>query len=454
MGNEGDVTYKSGVEWILSLGKFGQKPGLSRVAYIMERLGNPQDKIDYIHIAGTNGKGSTSAYIASILEEDGYKVGLFTSPFMESFNERFMINGENIPDEDLEKLVDEVKPIALDDYLHEKYGHPTQFEIVTAIAFLYFSRENVDFVVLEVGLGGRLDATNIINPKISVITNISLEHTDVLGESIEEIAVEKAGIIKNEVPIITSIEDDKAIEVIVKKAFKNNSLIYKINDDFSFTYMVSNLKGQSFDYQGLDGSEIHSLEISLLGYHQLKNASLAVAVIETLNKTGCDITLKSIKEGLKKAKCPGRMEVFSEDPLVLLDASHNLEGIKCLSKEIRKNFSSEKDIILLLGILEDKEVEKMLSEILPLAVKVILTTPENPRAKDPHLLVEDAVKFIPRENLIVKENIKEATIEAIDNLQDKDMSRDKSLVCCGSFFVVSPVRNYLKKINTTFKFNQ
>ncbi|UMZ72844.1 bifunctional folylpolyglutamate synthase/dihydrofolate synthase [Natranaerofaba carboxydovora] len=441
----GDEIYKSsntGVEWILSLGKFGQKPGLSRVDYIMDKLGNPQDEVKYIHIGGTNGKGSTSSYIASILKETGYKVGLFTSPFMERFNERFRINDKDIPDEVLERLIEEVKPIAMDKNLHEKHGHPTQFEIVTAIAFLYFAREKVDFVVLEVGLGGRLDSTNIITPTLSVITNIGLEHTDVLGDSVEEIAAEKAGIIKENVPVVTAIEDENALKVIEDKAMEENSKVYKIREDFSYEYIESNLEGQLFDYKGINGREMDSLKINLLGSHQMKNASLAVATVEALKVLGFDIPLIYIREGLKKAKCPGRMEILNDEPFILLDASHNLEGIRCLGNEIRKNLSPYKDIILLIGVLADKEVEKMLAEILPVATYVIFTTPDNPRAKTPGDLVEYALEYVSEENIIVEENIDKAVDMAMGFIEGKNS--ELALVCCGSFFVVSPVRNCLK----------
>ncbi len=448
------VKYGRGVEWIFSLGKFGQKPGLSRISHIMERLDNPQDKVNYVHVAGTNGKGSTSAYLAEILKEAGFKVGLFTSPFMETFNERININGENIEDDELESLIQEVKPIALDERLHSIYGHPTQFEIVTAIAFLYFARKNTDIVILEVGLGGRLDATNLIVPEVSVITNIALEHTDVLGETVEEIAMEKAGVIKPGVPVVTTIEEDDALKVVERKAAELDSPVYKMDTDFWFEFYDSNLKGQFFDYIGLRGNKINSLEISLLGYHQLKNASLAVAVMEVLSELDYEITMKSIKRGLKKASCPGRMEIFNDDPLILLDASHNLEGIRSLSKEIRRNFTEDKDIIILLGVLEDKEVRKMLSEVLPLATEVILTTPDNPRAKEPNKLLKDALEFISEDYIRVEEEIQMATEKALEYIRSaRNKDKDRALVCCGSFFLVSPVRNYLKKVKTNFKFD-
>lgn len=437
-----------GADWILSLGKFGQKPGLSRISYMLEKLDNPQDKLKFIHVAGTNGKGSTSAYLAEILKRAGYKVGLFTSPFMETFNERFKVNDEMISDDELEELVEKVKVFASDENLLDTHGHPTQFEIVTVIAMLYFHRKNVDMVVLEVGLGGRLDATNVIKtPLVSVITNIALEHTDVLGETLEEIAAEKAGIIKEKVPVITGVEQKDPSRVVEEVAGSKGAPFYKLHKDFNFFFKSSDFKGQKFDYAGMSKNRLKDLEISLLGEHQLKNASLALAIVEKLKEMGLEVGAKEISKGLKFTKWPGRMEIFQEDPLILLDASHNLEGIKCLCKELRKHFLKEKDIILLMGVLADKKVDKMMAEILPQVSEVIFTTPENPRSMPCEETALIARKYLDEECIYIQNEIESATELAIRRLKNFDKengrSKEKALVCCGSFFVVSPVRNYL-----------
>lgn len=437
-----------GADWILSLGKFGQKPGLSRIKYMLDKLGNPQETVNFIHVAGTNGKGSTSAYLATILRNSGYNVGLFTSPFMETFRERFKINDEMIPEGVLVDLVEEVKPFVSDGTLLGNYGHPTQFEIVTAVAMLYFSRNNVDIAVIEVGLGGRWDATNVITPEVSVITNIALEHTDVIGDTIEEIAQEKAGIIKNKIPLISGEENNKAASIIEGTAERLSAPVYRLDRDFNFDFKKSDLKGQEFDYNGIKDKQQKGLKISLLGYHQLKNASLAIAVVEMLKEAAYDISEDDVKFGLKETIWPGRMEIFNKDPFVLFDASHNLEGIRCLSNELRKHFAGRRKIILLIGVLADKEVEKMLSEILPLAGEVILTIPDNPRAKKPADLVEYVNKYIREDAIYVQEDVEKAADLAIDRVKNskknETATEEKALICCGSFFLVSPVRNYFR----------
>jgi dihydrofolate synthase / folylpolyglutamate synthase len=346
------------LEWLYSLEGRGSVLGLDRVKSLLEKLDNPHLKLKCIHVAGTNGKGSVCAMIASILKEAGYKTGMYTSPHLKRFSERIQINGQDISDEEIVELVDRIKPY---------YTDQTFFEVTTAMAFLYFMDKGVDFLVMEVGLGGRLDATNVVMPLLSIITNISLEHTQILGENEEKIAYEKAGIIKENIPVVTLAKGD-ALRVIGRITKEKNSKIY--------IPRKYHKKDNCFDI-----NSYKRLSLSLNGDFQLENASIALKAVDVLKENGITITDKSIKNGLENVKWPGRLEFIGDN--VLVDCAHNPDAIIALHKEvdmIRKDFDK---VISVIGILKDKDKSKMVREVEAFSDYIIFAKPNTERATEP-----------------------------------------------------------------------
>jgi dihydrofolate synthase / folylpolyglutamate synthase len=364
---------------------------LKNIKLLLKKLKNPEKQLKVIHIAGTNGKGSVCAMLSSILKEANYKVGMYTSPHLKDFRERFLINNKKISKEDLVKYFQKVKPFITSQ---------TFFEVITAMAFLYFRDMNLDFLVCEVGLGGRLDATNVITPLISVITNISLEHQEYLGETIEEIAYEKAGIIKNKIPVITGTSGS-ALEVIKKTAQKKNATLYT------------------------NGKPIKSCSLNLNGDFQLKNASIALKSIKALNQYyNLKITKDAVKNGLLKTIWHGRLEFLSKN--ILVDCAHNLDAIKALKKEIIK--IKRKKLYLIIGILKNKDHKSILKELTPLADEVILVKPKIPRALDPKILAKHV-----NNPIIIKD-----TKKALKYAKNK-AKKDDLILVTGSIYVVGEV---------------
>lgn len=345
------MNYKETLEYIKKLNRFGKKKGLQRIKTILKKLGNPEKNLKIIHIAGTNGKGSTASYISSILMHQGYKVGLYTSPSLEKFTDRVRINGERISEEDVSRLLTSIKELSEED---EDMECPTEFEVITAAAYKYFDENNVDFAVIEVGMGGRLDTTNVINPILSVITSISYDHMQILGNTLAKIAYEKAGIIKENVPVVTCPQKKEAEAVIEKTAHDKNSKFIKVPLD------CIKFKGIRGEFQTFDVSaygKTFYIEDPLFGTFQMMNCAEAVYASFELMKQGIMINDESIINGIKDVKWPARMEIMRKDPLVILDGAHNIDGIYNLFSSIRKYFKYN-NIILILGILADKEVEK------------------------------------------------------------------------------------------------
>ncbi|MEW9082643.1 folylpolyglutamate synthase/dihydrofolate synthase family protein [Caldanaerobacter subterraneus] len=424
------MTYEEAIQYIHSTYKFGMKLGLENIRRLLGYMGNPEKNLKIIHVAGTNGKGSTSSFINSILKEAGYKVALYTSPYLEEFEERMKINGENISREKLVYYVEYIKPI-IARMVREGYNHPTEFEVITAIAFKYFSDEEVDFVVLEVGLGGRFDATNaIFSSLVSVITSIDYDHMDKLGNTLGNIAYEKAGIIKKKGVVVSFYQQEEALKVIndaceVREAYltvldKNNVVIKEQNSDF-----------QVFDYKNFK-----DLKITLLGTHQIYNASLAVEVIQKLkNIYGYRIEEEAIKRGLMNAKWPGRLEVMKKRPYVVIDGAHNPQGMTVL-KESLKLFNYRR-LILVIGMLKDKEVDKMLNIITPVADVIITTTPLSDRAYS----AKDLASKISRNSVFAVDQIDKAVNEALKMAGEEDM-----VLFCGSLYMIGHVRKLLREV--------
>jgi folylpolyglutamate synthase/dihydrofolate synthase len=346
------MNYQDAIDYIHNTHKFGMKLGLDNIKRLLMHLGNPQNNLKFIHVAGTNGKGSTCAFINSILLEAGFKVGLYTSPYLEEFEERMRINNQNIPKDKLIYYVEYIKPI-IEKIVDEGYNHPTEFEIITAIAFKYFCDENVDFVVLEVGLGGRFDATNVIESSlVSVITTIDYDHMDKLGDTLEKIAFEKAGIIKENGTVVSFYQKDEALKVIEEvSGLKNASLsVMDMND---VKIKESNSNHQVFDYKNYK-----SLKIGIIGKHQVYNASLSIMAVEKLKQYGINISEDVIRRGLSKTKWPGRIEVISKLPLIVIDGAHNPQGMAVLKEAL--NLFTYNRLILVIGMLKDKDTDSML----------------------------------------------------------------------------------------------
>ena len=365
--------YESALEYIHSANRAFCKPGLERVNALLEEFGHPERALRVIHIGGTNGKGSTSSMLASVLQSAGYRVGLYTSPFILEFNERIRINGTNISDEDLVRYTERLRDAA--DRMEEA---PTEFEIITAIAFCYFKDMECDYVVAEVGLGGRFDATNVIpSPLLSIITGISLDHVAILGDTIEKIAFEKAGIIKEGCPtLFGGGVSHEARATILAEANKKNSPFYDV-DKNALIVREKSLNGCIFDYKGL-----HNVAISLLGTYQPYNALTVIEAVEILRARGVYISEIALRDGLYRARWMARFEVLQkENPLVIFDGAHNAEGIGVAVDSIRTYFGEEK-VYVLTGVLRDKDYTAIARSISTVASRAFTITPENPRALD------------------------------------------------------------------------
>ena len=369
--------------------KFGWVLGLERMNVLLEKLGNPHEDLKVLHVAGTNGKGSVCRYLYEILQAAGYRCGLFTSPFLEVFNERIEFDGSFISDADLQRCSDVVLAMT-EEMVAEGHESPTEFEVITAVAFLYFKEKNTDFVVLEVGLGGRGDSTNVVKrPLCSIITSISLDHTDRLGETIEEIAAEKAGIIKEGCPVITGVENEEAMWVLKHKAIEKHTPIFDALQS-PFEILEETVEGTRVHAEVL--KETYEFTISMVGRHQVQNALTALTAIALLNKRGdFTVTDEQIAEGFKRAKQIGRFEIMEKEPFVILDGAHNPGGAKALKETVLRHFKDKK-ILMVTGILADKEVEEVLDSFMDITKDFIATEPDNPRKLPAEELAEKMQK--------------------------------------------------------------
>jgi len=421
------MKYNEAIAWLYSFEKYGIKLGLERIDFICEKLRNPQNNYKIVHVGGTNGKGSACKFISSILNSAGYTVGVYTSPHIQRFSERFVIDNDEISEIEIVFLVEKVKPIV--EEMIKNNNIPTFFEITTAIAFEYFYDKKVDYAVIEVGLGGRFDATNIVNPMVSVITNVTLEHQDRLGKTVEEIAFEKAGIIKENTPVITAAENT-ALTIIKKNAYKKNASLTVV-DKSSWEKTGGNLDWQNFIVHGK--IKDYFVKTHLQGIFQGENLALSLMCIEALQMKGVYITDENIKEGVKNTTNPGRMEILGFEPVILIDGAHNIAGIQMLKKTIKKDFVYDK-LILVIGILSDKNVKEMVEIINPVADTIIVTKSSNIRASNPKTLKE----FFKPKTATTKNSILEAVEYAKKIAKKQDI-----IVITGSLFTVGEARDVL-----------
>lgn len=433
------MNYDEAIKYIKETAKFGSKYGLERTEKILEFLGNPHKHIKTIHVAGTNGKGSTTAMLTSILMDAGYNVGSYISPYIEEFEERIQINRNNIPKEELAEVVTEVSK-AVSKVVDLGYINPTEFEIITCAGFLYFHKKNIDYAVIEVGLGGRLDSTNVITPILSIISSISLDHTQILGDTLDKIAYEKAGIIKENVPVILFPQEKVAEDVIEKTCKEKNSKLIKVPRDISeYVAVTSNrLEGKEIKTQqiNLKNEYIDSYELSLLGKHQILNSTVVVYAARELMNLGVKISKDNIINGLKSVQWPGRLEIMKNNPLVVIDGAHNIDGIKKLTESIDLYFKYNK-LILILGILADKQVEDMIETIAPKAERIISVTPHSDRAE----LAEDLKIEIEKLGVSCEaiDSYEEAYKKALSYCNDDDL-----LLISGSLYMIGDMRKIIR----------
>lgn len=413
------MNYEDSVKYIHSLLKFGMNLGLQRISALLNELGNPQEKLEFVHVAGTNGKGTTSTMLSSILCAAGKKTGLFTSPYVFDFCERIQINNKNIPHDDLSLVVEKVKNAC--DRLSAKGTEPTEFEAITAAAMLYFYEQKCDAVVLEVGLGGRYDSTNIIPcPKAAVITSISLDHTKTLGDTVEKIAAEKCGIIKNGGTVITTSEQNEKALSVIKDTVKEKNGRLLIGDVSAAEILSEDIFGTEISYNGL------TVKIPLVGRHQVENT---VGVITAARALG--ISDELIKKGIESTVIHARMEIISRSPVIMLDGGHNPECAAAL-ENVLVRFAGDKSITVLIGMMADKDTKDYLAAILPHCKTAVFTKPSNPRAEDETELLREGECFC-RDVVSVKDP-KDAYKKAESLVKNGDM-----LLVCGSFYLLSDI---------------
>ncbi len=435
MNNESFPSYQAALDYIYSFVDFSRTHqenlspenfDLKRMVSLMKILGSPQDEFPSIHIAGSKGKGSVSAFCSTVLQGAGYKVGLYTSPHLKDFEERMQINQQPIPRQILVKYVNEIKGAVV------KVPGLTTFEIMTGLAFLYFARERVDIAVIEVGLGGRLDATNIITPLVSVITSLYLDHVSILGDTLEQIASEKGGIIKPGIPVICAPQESKALEIIQTIARENRSKLVEIKKDYPYSVVSKRLDGQDFQIDLPDDETITSFWIPLLGDFQVINAVTAFATLIELDHYGFSVDIPTIRDGFSRTFWPGRFEVLRKEPPVIVDSAHNPASIGKLRETISE-FFPDQELILVFGISEDKQLDGMFAKILPWTAHLICTQADHPRAMDPEKMADLAQAYDCEVTSI--SDVGEALAKALSLVDQGQV-----VVVAGSIFVAASAR--------------
>jgi len=423
-----NVSYKESVSWLYGLQKYGIKFGLSKTTNLLTASGNPHHNQRYIHIAGTNGKGSVGAMLEAILLKAGLKVGFYTSPHLVSFTERFRINRESIPKDTAASLIREV---------YEAISHkepPTFFEFTTAMTLLYFSRENVDISIIEVGMGGRLDATNVISPMVSIITNIGFDHQHFLGDTIIDIAKEKGGIIKKDIDLVTAVNQPPVVKLFESLCKKKGAPFRRVGRDARYRRLPSGLLG----YYGLH-DRFTNLTVGLKGRFQHRNAAVALLTLEILKRKGITLSDEAILSGLADPLWPGRLEEVASHPTIILDGAHNPSAMRSLAHAISNDFHFE-NLILVVGIMEDKDIKHILAEIVPLAHRVIYTRPSYYRAANPRHVIEVASKWGKDGEVHVPLS---SAIERARTMAGKG----DLIVITGSLFTVGEAKSYLDPIH-------
>lgn len=439
-----DAAYAKALHFLAERTKFGINLGLQRIEKLLALLGNPhrQGAPKYIHVGGTNGKGSVSIMLAEILQACGYKTGLFTSPHLHSYRERFRLNGQPLSKAELVRQLAIIQPL-LDQMAAAGEEAPTEFEISTALALHYFTEQQADWAVIEVGMGGEIDSTNVIQPELAVITNVAMDHMAYLGETVAEIAAVKAGIIKPGVPTLTAAQNQAALAVLQKRAAVKDTSLEQLGRDFAYLPRKVAESGQIFDWQKLavNNSDENNLvyadlSIQLLGEHQLANASLAVAAAAKL-----DLPEAAVRQGLAAARWPGRLEIVNRQPLTVLDGAHNVAGMQALSGALQQYWPG-RPIVAVLGMLADKERAEALRLLLPLVSRAVITKVPSPRAGDWQALTEICQEFAVPCQLV--ESVTQAVAAGRQILQSDELNGEEPLfLVTGSLYMLAEARAYL-----------
>ena len=412
------MNYSEALEYIHSICWTFTKPGLERISALCEKLGNPQDSLKFVHVAGTNGKGSFCSMLESVLRHAGYKTGLFTSPYIKVFNERMQFCGENISNEELAEITEYVKPFA--DSMEDK---PTEFELITAIGFEYFKRKNCDVVILEAGMGGRLDSTNIIKSSLlSVITGIALDHVAFLGDTPEKIAAEKAGIIKASGCVLFG-GNGKSIEEVIKNKAAEMNAEYHYADKSSLEIISSDLSGSLINY-----GERKEIKLPLLGLYQPLNAANVLCAVDLLKSKGFAVTEEALREGILAARWPARFEIISRDPLIIFDGAHNPEGIEKAVESIKRYFGDKK-VSVLTGVMKDKDFDYIAGKFAEISDRAFTITPQNPRA----LPAEEYAKVLEAKGITATHYGSVAS--ALADAKAYAKSSGSPIVCLGSLYM-------------------
>lgn len=424
------TTIETTLEWIHQLLPHGMKPGTSRVEWMLKQLNHPERRIKVVHVAGTNGKGSTVSILRHIYQEAGYKIGTFTSPYITSFNERISVNGVGISDDDLIDAANQIKPL-VDELAQSELGTPTEFEVITVMAFYYFGKVNIcDLILLEVGLGGRLDSTNVVFPLVTVITSIGLDHTQQLGERIEQIAYEKSGIIKSGVPVITSVEEEAPLAVIKETALDKKAKCYQLGKQFKVTYDKPVEGHEVFNYESFF-TKYNQLTLSLNGEHQIKNAAMALMVVDLLYYYyAFDVEEEALRKGLLKAAWPGRFEMISTHPPVILDGAHNSAGVHALVDTLNRYYGN-KEVHILYASLKDKDQHAMIEQLDQVASSMTFTQFNFNRVSAGEELFQQSTHH----NKSIEPNWQHALSQLIENTPEKDV-----ILVTGSLYFISEVR--------------
>ena len=437
------MDYREAIEYILSFTDFEKLPGsayaaanfdLRRMEQLLDCMENPHLAPLSVHIAGTKGKGSTAAMIASALSAAGYSAGLYTSPHLHTFRERIAVDGQMISEDEFAGIIQRLQPAVGEINRRQEYGVLTTFEILTALAFVYFSERGADYQVVETGLGGRLDATNVVRPEVCVITSISMDHAEVLGDTLAKIAVEKAGIIKPGSVVVSAPQAEEAAEVIRRACSDMGARLIQVGGDVVWSESKEDLSGQSFEVS--TGSGIYRLNIPLLGAHQLENSANAVAALEALG-----VAAEHIVEGLRRVSWPGRLEILQREPLVLIDGAHNAESAEKLREAIAglSKYFNYRRLVLVIGSSSDKDAAGMISRLAPMADAVIVTRSRHPRAMATVSLLE----------VLSKHGVRGIETDSVSESIDKalDMAAKDDLICAaGSLFVAAEAREHMKGI--------
>ncbi|MED9814312.1 bifunctional folylpolyglutamate synthase/dihydrofolate synthase [Anaerostipes sp.] len=416
------MNYEEAMNFIQNTNKFGSVLGLDNIRELLERLGNPQDQLRVVHIAGTNGKGSTLAFLAGIFRESGYRAGRYVSPASFSYEERFRINEENISKKDLCFYMEKIKNVA-EEMVKDGLSHPTMFEIETALSFLYFLDKKVDVVLLETGMGGRLDATNVVKkPIATVIASIGMDHMQFLGDTLEKIASEKAGIIKEGCPVISYDNTKEVNEVIKNKAKQMHAKVTFVNSA-GIRVLQESLNGESFSYRSSDGRWYEKIEIPLLGRHQINNAALALETLNVIKNYYC-ISDFQTEDGMRKTIWRGRIEILEREPMVICDGAHNPDGAKSLLSFLQNNFTNQR-LIYIMGVLSDKDYEQMVQILAPSADKIYTVAPDNPRALSSRELCNCISKY--HQNVEERQRLAECLSEVRQKAEKDDV-----IIICGT----------------------